>query len=423
MSDPVRRQPGESASGEVLEQVVRESRTDLRPAKSAVDWASVEEALLARVATERAQEAALVRFRGSWTWAAMAGLTAAAAAAAMFLGHRVDHKAVGVKAAEEPGVSAPSKDDGTSTLAAKLGAGDVLVGARGSISSAAGHAKVGVGTVVETHKARALWEAAGHATWLLEEDSRVAVEASVPLILGLERGALEAQVVPVANGEAFAVDVGDARVAVHGTHLRIARDGDEVTVDLSEGVVSIGRPPRTGSTYGTLVVAPAHVQFELGDLAGSMRVTHDVGAVRPAVSFAAFASVTEGVAVRAAHAGGQPGGAQAAPGRPAVSAPTGGAHPSSRNNGGTDVVAIDPRAEETIAAAVRGCAADAPHSTDVTVTVSSSLELTVGEDGFVGAARFNPPLAPEIQKCASTAIYKTRFGEAGARKIDIVLQR
>ena len=71
------------------------------------------------------------------------------------------------------------------------------------------------------------------------------------------------------------------RVAVHGTHLRVARDGDKITVDLTEGVVSIGAPPRRGSTIGALVTAPAHVELDARDLS-SVRVDHTASAVRPA---------------------------------------------------------------------------------------------------------------------------------------------
>ncbi len=440
MSDP--KPSNSSGCKDSLDQVVREARTDAPD----VNWSRVEEALFARVAKERAQQASLVRFRGSRTWGALAGL-AAAAAAVVLLGHGQDRpptRGFGSEAMTDS-VQTAARDEGGSTFTAKQGAGEVLVGVGGAIAPIAGHPQLGVGTVVETQDARALWDARSptgeaRATWLLEEDSRVAVKGIAPLVLGLERGAVEAQVVPVANGEAFAVDVGDERIAVHGTHLRISREGDRVTVDLSEGVVSIGRPPRTGSTYGTLVVAPAHVRFDLVDVLGSIQVTHDADAVRPVTSFTAVAE--SAAAARAVRAAPQGGAVPSAPAR-GFGASSGGASQGGASQGGASqgggirsggasrgsaagtagVVAVDPQAEQTIAAAVRTCAADAPHSTEVTVTVSSSLELTVGEDGFVRAARFNPPLAPEIQKCASTSIYKTRFADPGVRSVDIVLMR
>ncbi len=88
---------------------------------------------------------------------------------------------------------------------------------------------------------------------------------------------------PVASGEAFAVDVDGARIAVHGTHLRVARVMDHVTIDLTEGVISLGEAPRVGSTIGTLITAPAHAEFTSTDLKGSLTVTHDPGAIRPAL--------------------------------------------------------------------------------------------------------------------------------------------
>ena len=104
------------------------------------------------------------------------------------------------------------------------------------------------------------------------------------LVLALQAGAVEAQVVPVPNGEAFAVDVGRSRVAVHGTHLRVARVGEHVVVDLSEGVVSLGEAPRVGSTLGTLVTAPGARRVHRRRRRGDAAVTHDLAALRAPAS-------------------------------------------------------------------------------------------------------------------------------------------
>ena len=95
---------------------------------------------------------------------------------------------------------------------------------------------------------------------------------------------MEAQVAPVAAGEAFAVDVDGARVAVHGTHLRVERQGGHAIVDLREGVVSIGLPPKSGATYGDLVTAPAHIEFDVADPHGTLKVSHESSRVRAAIS-------------------------------------------------------------------------------------------------------------------------------------------
>jgi len=73
--------------------------------------------------------------------------------------------------------------------------------------------------------------------------------------LALESGAVAADVVPVAGGEPFAVDVSGKRVAVHGTRLRVAVVGDSVEVAVSEGSAVVGAPRGNGRTEGTIVAA------------------------------------------------------------------------------------------------------------------------------------------------------------------------
>src|SRR5207237_528524 len=143
--------------------------------------------------------------------------------------------------------------------------------------------------------------------------------AGESLVLGLEEGAIEAQVTPVPTGEAFAVDIAAGsslvRVAVHGTHLRVARNGSHVVVDLTEGVVSIGAPPRTGSTYGTLVTAPSHVEFDAADLDHTLRIEHAPAAVRAPVSLVSHESFGASATAR-----NEPAPAETTPAAPAVPA-------------------------------------------------------------------------------------------------------
>jgi hypothetical protein len=409
-----------SAASDALDQVVRESRTDLLPPKG-LGVAGVEAALFVRIAEERSQSDALARYKGSarWGWGVVGGLAAAAAMVLAF--GRGGPSASSTGAAREATLAAAESAE-ASTFTVKRGAGDVMVGREGAMAAVGKHVGLTTGDVVETHGAEVVWKAGDKATWLVEDASRVAVRQSAPLVLRLERGALEAQVTPVPSGEAFAVDVGDERIAVHGTHLRVARAGDRVTVDLTEGVVTIGRPPRTGTTYGTLVMAPAHVEFEIGDVAGSLILTHEASAVRPADAFASVTVATVAPTVRSTQTDAP---APAAPRPVTGGGPAGHTAPPAHHATEAEAApaAVDPGAEDTVAAAVRSCVANAPHSSEVTVTVSSSLELTVGDDGFVSKARFNPPLAPEVQSCASASIFKTRFAKAGEHKVDIVLQR
>jgi hypothetical protein len=73
--------------------------------------------------------------------------------------------------------------------------------------------------------------------------------------LALETGAVSADVVPVAGGEPFAVDVSGKRVAVHGTRLRVALLADSIEVAVSEGSAVVGAPRGAGRTEGTIVAA------------------------------------------------------------------------------------------------------------------------------------------------------------------------
>ena len=55
----------------------------------------------------------------------------------------------------------------------------------------------------------------------------------------------------------------------------------------------------------------------------------------------------------------------------------------------------------------------------VKVSVSSTLRLDINPDGKVRAARFDPPLKPEIMSCAAGVIFG-RFAE-GTTHLDIPL--
>ncbi|MBI2391088.1 MAG: FecR domain-containing protein [Deltaproteobacteria bacterium] len=93
--------------------------------------------------------------------------------------------------------------------------------------------------------------------------------------LALERGAVAADVVPVAGGEPFAVDVAGKRVAVHGTRLRVALVGGSVEVAVSEGSAVVGAPRGAGRTEGVLVGAGAVGRFEPSAAASAANIAPD----------------------------------------------------------------------------------------------------------------------------------------------------
>jgi hypothetical protein len=79
---------------------------------------------------------------------------------------------------------------------------------------------------------------------------------------------------------------------------------------------------------------------------------------------------------------------------------------------------IPPR--DAIIAAVRECAVKhAKANSEIKVSVSSTLELTVSADGTPTLAKFTPPLPPEVQSCAAETIYKTKLDETGTVSVPI----
>jgi hypothetical protein len=384
-----------------FDKLLVEMRRELGAAEAkGVDWDAVDAALFGRLERERrAERARFAPQHGRGVTISVVVLAAATVAAVLAGKARAPLSGDRAEWVESAGM-----------LVAIEGDGPVLVdGSRAALG-----AGLKLGDVVETRASRATIERAGRLTMILEAGSRAAVtHVRGALIVALEQGAVEAQVVPVLAGEAFAVDIGSSRVAVHGTHLRVARDGDRVAVDLDEGVISVGEAPRIGSVLGTLVNAPAHVEFTATDALGTLTQTHDPAAIREAqVQSGAFTSPRS--PLRKAESGS---------GSRASSAVASEARPEARSSPNVSAKApsavAEPSPVETIANAVRACMAARPHADNVTVVVSTTLHLELAGDGSVRTARFDPPVAPDVNSCAVASIYKPRFGHGGDIAIPI----
>lgn len=384
-----------SAGKSPLERVVEEAREDFVPEEP--DWSALEARLMARVEEEKkAPPSSRERDERFFKKDKIVGIFAAtmAAAAAVAL-------VVREPAPIAPVVSVAEVVPAGSLLSME-GSGEVRIGGK---VAAVGQA-IAAGDALEAEGARAFLERPKKVSWLLEHEAAGAARARVKaagetLVLDLADGAVEAQVTPVPSGEAFAVDVATetnlVRVAVHGTHLRVTRHGSRVVVDLTEGVVSIGTPPRTGSTYGTLVTAPAHVELDANDVAHTLRIDHTPSAVRPPVPLGPGRVASNGKTSEPAPPATDP--------MPAPHAARPTSPPSNKIT--TSAVPVPPR--DAIVEAVKTCASTLVKGGNVTVTVNSTLKLTIGAAGEVTAARFDPPLAPEVQACAAAAIYKVKL--------------
>jgi ferric-dicitrate binding protein FerR (iron transport regulator) len=395
---------------EALNRVLRDARRDGATAEGRrVDWANLERRLFLLIEEEqRAERGSLAPERGR-TWKAIAAGLAAAAA----LG-------VVVVKTREPRSLEPERarvaDDAGNIIGIE-GSGEVLVDGRPAVVGTT----LRLGDVIEVRGAQVTVSRGGRLTLILERGSSAEVtHVQGALVLALAQGAVEAQVAPIVSGEALAVDVGRSRVAVHGTHLRVARTGEHVVVDLNEGAVSVGEAPRVGSTLGGLVTSPAHAEFMASDAQGTLRVTHDPLTVRGSASLGATAQPRPTLAAApSTPASPKSEASESAPPAPPRGEPHAAAAASAS---GAGAQAADPTAQLIVGAAVRACMAERLHADDITVVVSTTLYLQLLDDGQVRSARFDPPVAPDVNACAAQSIYKTRFTHGGAVTIPVTVK-
>ncbi|HEV3193726.1 MAG TPA: FecR domain-containing protein [Polyangiaceae bacterium] len=401
-----------------LDKLVREARNELGAREAHdVDWDSVDAALFDRIAKERRAErlsSSSFRLR-AWHFAAVA--FAGAAIVAVALGRQQGPTPVaGTRAGQDESAGAIIAVD-------REGDGEGFVLVNGAPASRG--AVVRLGDVIEPRGVSVTVERPGKLTIILEHESRAkfhvehssaeAPPAGGMLVLTLERGAVEARVVPVVSGQAFAVDVEDSRVAVHGTHFRVARTMGRVAVDLSEGVVSIGQLGG-GSMPATLVTAPAHAEFVTNNVPATLTVTHEPSALRAPVAIPSAAPIAAAPRPQAQRAR-----TEAPPNR-AASGEAGADRPEMHTDPAVPSPAAprsDADVEVDLANAVRACMAERPHAENVTVIVRTVLVLDLSADGSVRGARFEPPVALDVNECATKSIYKTHLAHGGTAAIPI----
>jgi hypothetical protein len=398
-----------------LDDLLRESREHLGTREAgALDWDRVERGLFACIENEQARERReMLASRSLYrvAWGAGAAALALAASVALVVG-----KTRG-PSLNEGSDRAAASDDSAGAVASIGQDGMAMVDGKPAVVGT----PIRLGDDVDARGGRVTFDRPGRVSWILESGSRATVtHVQGPLVLALRNGTVEAQVVPVASGEAFAVDVDEARIAVHGTHLRVARVMDHVTIDLTEGVLSLGEAPRVGSTIGTLITAPAHAEFTSADPKGTLTVTHDPSAIRPALAIDTVAAVGKPaiVALGAAPAHPKPDApvearsALAPVPRPTTPAPVAAPQPP----------APDPNASDALASVVQTCFADHPSTQDVTVEVKTRLHLELDADGNVRSARFEPPVPPDVNACAAPAIYRAHFTHGGSSDVNVAFK-
>lgn len=380
-------------------------RADLPPEPR---WDEVERALLARLdrgGSLRESRRAAPPSRSPLRSA----VELAVAAAAMVLG-------VVTAARSGPAMTTPDSPVHLRDLAAvPLAAG--VAGERGDLDLRALRA----GDAIETAGAGVSLIEAGSVRWTLMPQGRAVVRVvgahGVGHVVALERGSIRAEVVPrdPAEGlvEAFAVEVDGTRVAVHGTLFTVTRAADHLEVDVEHGAVAIGPAATRGPTTAHLLVGPSRGSFSLdgGSVARLLpRPDREPVAAAELPVQAMPAPASRSLAAPAVAPEVQ---SAAAPRLPAVAAlPVRAASVAADPTPRAGHLASAPATltPAAIQASLARCfAAERARGLPlVHRSISSTLRISVLQDGGVGGIRFDPPLKPALQACAES-IYAGRF--------------
>jgi hypothetical protein len=252
-----------------------------------------------------------------------------------------------------------------------------------------------VGALVSADTSRVVVTHAAHVTWSLDEGSAAHVESAGAIVaLSLDRGAVSAKVEKSLRPETFVVRVENTRIAVHGTEFRVERIASGVRVTVSEGVLGIG--PVGGPSFELPApgVATLNLQGVRTDTrkAASSASKHAGTAepARPEGEPAAVASVATEPAPEQAPTAAEPAPEAVA----AVAVPPAGAAPL----------------VEQAARSVQRCfSAHTLAGGDLRVSVLTKMALRVTNDGKIGDALFEPPLAPDVRECVNREVGAMRF--------------
>lgn len=348
-----------------LRQVTLEMQNEPAPD---LDWDRIERSLI-----EQAAQGGPQPVRSSFWW--RGGVIAVAAAAALILGfgvlHYVQSHRTAAQVARLSHVYGPAISG--SLDGSRLAVGDRVV--------------AGTHAVRVQHAGRATWTLAPHSAATLAVRGRY-------LTIHLDSGSLSAEVVPSKRLENFAVEVGQTRIAVHGTRFVVQKVGDRARVVLTRGVVAVGSAKARGHTQGWLMTAPATGTFSLD---GARTGQVDQG-TKAETRSAPTALPHPAPSVLETQAGRRTAAPKTARNAPAGALPE--APPSADlDRGATQVVDV-----------VRSCFAQKTESSaGLRTTAHPTLSIQVAPDGRITTLRFSPPLAPPVQRCSATAMSSVHF--------------
>jgi FecR protein len=346
----------EGPRDEVLRRVVREARSDGVPE---LDWDELETSLMRRVRSNESARASSV----SWRPLAVFGVAVAGAALAIGLYLNRPPPAAQLASAPSPTSSDSTRDGDALSLGVAVDAHDTPVRVR--------------------HRGRAYWTLGAHSTAKL-------VERSERLTVRLEAGSVVAEVVPSLGPDSFAIEVGQARVSVHGTVFKVELKGDRIRVAVTEGTVAVGA---RGSTLAPSFVLEAGAQ---GDFALDGRTGQVNKAERPSAAPAQRAKSSTPTAKEPTPA---------EPETAASAVPT--ALPAEPS-----IADIESGVMELVNVAGSCFTRHTAPGDGVEVTVRTAVTLQIGPDGLVSELEFSPPLSPAVEACAESGIRQLGFARS-----------
>jgi ferric-dicitrate binding protein FerR (iron transport regulator) len=352
------------AGGEVeaLRVLERELRGEGLPE---LDWHGIEQHVLERT---RDDDEPLRLPRRSHFWPAAGGLAAAAALVLAVMGF--------VRSGIPP----------TAELSAPVAAPVVPKAAAAVVDGD----RVALGAVVDAAESSVHVKHGKRASWSLERGGRARIVArGESVTVALDQGSLVARVTANPRPESFAVEIADARVAVHGTVFRVERGAERALVEVTEGTVAVGPASTRGATRGFLLVAPASGSFALD---GTSAVIDGQGAV---------------VAAR----GSDPRATASTP-RPATKHPSAAGVPES-----PPMSAIEDGVSRIADLANRCFATHTQRRGDIQIVVATTITFEAAPDGGVQGLGFAPPLAPAVHACVQGGLGAVKFARSreGAR--------
>ncbi len=273
------------------------------------------------------------------------------------------------------------------------------------------------GVILVASDVAVIVEHAGRATWVLAPGSRARVLSTTPegLSVELERGALDAAVVPSQRPASFVVVAAGTEVAVHGTRFGVSLDGDRASVAVSEGEVRVSA---LGHGEATLLKAGMQGEF----LAGVAQQGREVLAESPIEPGAAALEATPGetspasppaagtsqraTPAKVPHGVGNRRGTLRYAGSASASK-SGAARSSPAAPGAESVELALTRVSERIQSCFRR------HTLgrgELSIEASTRLRLLVQPNGSILEVRLDPPLAPAVESCVAHDLATLELG-------------